>query len=104
MNVVYRYLDVVCKNASGEEVKFYAEDYDESIDEIEIRTPIRNDQLDRGWIGDLTYSTVKAHDVESGTEIENVAQSTYNDVLLASVTVYAMDEHMIIWKYRFLKK
>lgn len=104
MNVVYRYLDVVCKSVSGEEVKFYAEDYDESIDEIKIRTSIRNDQLDRGWIGDLTYSTVHSYDVESGTEIENVAQSTYNDVLLASIIPWTIDEGVITWEYRFLKK
>lgn len=104
MNVVYRYLDVVCKSASGEEIKIYSEDYNESIDEIKIITSLRNEQLNRGWIGDLTYSTVKAYNVESGGEIENVAKSTYNDVLLASVTPYTVDEGHITWEYRFLKK
>ena len=103
MKVVYRYLDVVCKNTSGE-VKIYSEDYDESIDEIRIRTGIRNDQLERGWIGDLTYSTRKAYEIECGNETENVAQSTYNDVLLASITVCNVDEGVVIWEYRFLKK
>ena len=104
MNVAYRYLDVVCKNTSGEEVKIYSEDYYESIDEIRIRAAIRNDQLNRGWIGDLTYSTVKAYDIESGAEVETVAQSTYTDVLLASITVCDVDDGHITWEYKFLKK
>ena len=104
MNVVHRYLDVVCKNALGEEIKIYSEDYYESIDEIRVKTKIRNDQLNRGWMGDLTYSTVKAYGVESYGEIESVAQSTYNDVLLASVTVCDVDDGHITWEYRFLKK
>ena len=103
MNVAYRYLDIVCKNAS-EEVKIYASDYDECIDEIKIRTDIRDDRLNRGWIGDLTYSTRVAHSYDSFTEIDSVAQSTYTEVLLASVTVYSMDDGIITWEYRFLKK
>ena len=104
MDVIYRYLDIVCKNALGEEVKLYSEDYDECIDEIKIRTSIRNENLNRGWIGDLTYSTEKAYDIETTKEVENIAKSTYNDVLLASITVYNMDEGHITWEYRFLKK
>lgn len=104
MNVVHRYLDVVCKNASDEEIKLYSEDYYESIDEIRIRSSMRNDQLNRGWIGDLTYSTKTAYGVESCGEVETVAQSTYNDVLLASITVCDTDEGVITWEYRFLKK
>lgn len=103
MNIVYRYLDIVCKNALGE-IEIYAEDYDECIDEIKIRTDIRDDGLSRGWIGDLTYSTRKAYSVESGTEIENVAKSTYNDVLLANITLYSTRDGVITWEYRFLKK
>ena len=104
MDVIYRYLDIVCKNALSGEIKLYSEDYDESIDEIKIRTSIRNENLNRGWIGDLTYSTEKAYDIESAKEIENVAKSTYNDALLASITVYNMDMGHITWEYRFLKK
>ena len=104
MDVIYRYLDIVCKNTSGEEIKLYSEDYDEGIDEIKIRTSIRNENLNRGWIGDLTYSTEKAYDIDTTKEVENVAKSTYNDVLLASITVYNMDEGHITWEYRFLKK
>lgn len=103
MNVVYSYLDIVCRSASGEEVKFYAEDYYESIDEIRIRTGARNDQLNRGWMGDLMYSARHAHDIEFGTEVESLAQATYKDVLLASITVCNVDEY-VVWEYRFLKK
>jgi hypothetical protein len=104
MNIVYRYLDIVCRSASGEEIKLYADDYDECIDEIKIRTSVCNKNLNRGWIGDLTYSTKSAYDIESYTDVENVAQSTYHDVLLAHVTPYNMDEGVITWEYRFLKK
>lgn len=103
MNIIYRHLDIVCKNVS-EEVKLYATDYTEYIDEIKIRTDIRDDKLNRGWIGDLTYSTKVAYSHETGTEIENVAQSIYTEVLLASITVCSMDEGIITWEYRFLKK
>lgn len=103
MDVIYRYLDVICTNESGE-VKIYAEDYDECIDEIKVRTKLRSDLLNRGWIGDLTYSTIRAYDAKSGEEVESVGESTYKDVLLAGVTVYNNDEGYIIWEYRFLKK
>lgn len=103
MNIVYRYLDILCKNASSE-VKIYSEDFDECMDEIKIRTTVRDDKLNRGWIGDLTYMTKKAYDFESGAEIENVAQSTYNEVLLVSITAYSTDSGVITWEYRFLKK
>ncbi len=103
MNIIYEQLDVVCKNASGE-IRIYAEDYDESTDEIRIRSMIRNDQLDRGWIGDLTYSTGKAYDIESAHKIDNVVRATYNDVLLANVIAYSINDRAITWEYRFLKK
>ena len=93
----------ICKNESSE-VKIYSEDFDECMDEIKIRSTVRDDQLNRGWIGDLTYSTRRAYNAESGTDIEDIAQSTYNDVLLASVTVYSTDSGVITWEYRFLKK
>ena len=103
MNVVYEGLDVICKNAFGE-VKIYAGDYDESTDEIRIRSGIRNDQLNRGWIGDLICSTKKAYNFESWDKIDDVEMTTYNDVLLASVTVYSISDRVITWEYRFLKK
>ena len=103
MKIIDEHLDVVCKNELGE-VKIYAEDYDESTDEVRIRTNIRDDQLNRGWIGDLTYSTRKSYDIESCHQIENIAKSTHNDVLLASVTVYGINDRTITWEYRFLKK
>lgn len=104
MDVIHRYLDVVCKSTSGDEINFYAENYVECMDEIKITTQIRNSKLDRGWIGDLTYSTVRAYHIETGDETEVVAKSTYNDVLLASITIYSINDRYITWEYRFLKK
>ena len=103
MNVVYRYLDIICKNASSE-IKIYSEDFDECMDEIKIRTTVRDDQLNRGWIGDLTYTTRIAYNYETCTESKDVAQSTYNEVLLAGITMYSTDDGIITWEYRFLKK
>lgn len=103
MNVAYSYLDIICKDALGE-IRLYADDYDECIDEIKIRTSLRDDRLNRGWIGDFTYSTKTAYDYKSGTEIESVVQSTYTEVLLASITIYSLDQGVITWEYRFLKK
>jgi hypothetical protein len=104
MNIVYRYLDIICQDSSGEEIKIYSCDYDESIDEIKVRTNIRPTQLNRGWIGDLTYTTVRAQEIESSKEIEDAAKSEYKDVLLASIIPWTMDEGVITWEYRFLKK
>lgn len=103
MKVIDEDLDITCKNELCE-VKVYSNDYDESTDEIRIRTNVRDDQLNRGWIGDLTYSTRKSYDVESCHQVENIAKATYNDVLLASVTVYGINDGVITWEYRFLKK
>lgn len=103
MNTIYRYLDITCKNESSE-VEIRSEDFNECMDEITIRTYMRNDQLNRGWVGDLTYTTKVAYSGETGEEIENVARSTYHDILLASITVHNTDEGVIHWEYRFLKK
>ena len=46
MNVIYKYLDIICKDSSGEEIKIYSYDYDESIDEIKVRTNIRATKLE----------------------------------------------------------
>ena len=104
MNTVYRYLDITCKDASGRDVYFYTCDYDENIDEINIRSHARSFVLQRGWIGDLTYTTAKAMDLESGKDVEEVVKSEYKDVLLAKITPWSMDDGVITWEYKFLKK
>lgn len=79
-------------------------DFTETMDEVEIATPVYNDALQRGWIGDLSFQTYKTLDVVSCDETTPVRDS-HRDVLLASVRVWGADpESGVIWKYRFLKK
>lgn len=104
MTVVDRYLNIICKDVSNEEIELRAWDYDETIDEIKIRTSLRNTLLYRGWIGDLTYKVIISHDVDSGENLKDTAQSTYKDVLLASIIPWKVDDDFITWEYRFLKK
>lgn len=104
MTVVDRYLHIICKDASGEEIEINSCDYDEAIDEIKIRTQFRNTLLCRGWMGDLTYKVIVSHDADSCEILKETVQSTYADVLLASIIPYTMDQGVITWEYRFLKK
>ena len=104
MEIVHRYLNIVCRSTAGEEISLRSVDYDECIDEIKIRTYILNDKLNRGWIGDLTYTTERAYSCEFGEEIEYISTSEYKDVLLASVVPSTRDDGVITWEYRFLKK
>ena len=104
MKVVDRYLNIVCKDALNEEVQLDYCDYDETIDEIKIRTNFRNTSLYRGWVGDLAYNTIVAYEYDSIERTEDTAKSEYKDVLLASITPCAMDDGIITWEYRFLKK
>ena len=104
MKVVDRYLNIVCKDALNEEIQLDSCDYDETIDEIKIRTVTRNTKLYRGWVGDLAYNTIVSYEYDSSERTEYTAKSEYKDVLLASIIPYAMDEGVITWEYRFLKK
>lgn len=103
MNVVDKFLNIICKNESVE-VSISAEDYNIYSDEITIRSIIRYGELTRGWIGDLTCSTIKTY-AQQGNEVDNVFRETYHEVLLASVTPDHSDDcGYVSWNYRFLKK
>ena len=76
----------------------------DTMDEIEVTTPVYNDALKRGWIGDLSFQTYRTVDFVSCHDAEPVRDG-YKDVLLASVRVWDADpESGVVWKYRFLKK
>lgn len=76
----------------------------DTMDEIEVTTPMYNDVLKRGWIGNLSFQTYRTFDFVSCHEAEPVRDG-YNDVLLASVRIWDTDlESGVTWKYRFLKK
>lgn len=79
-------------------------DFLETMDEIEITTPVYNDALQRGWIGDLSFQTYKTLEIVSGDDV-NPVRDSHRDVLLASVRIWSADpESGVTWKYRFLKK
>ena len=79
-------------------------DFIDTMDEIEITTPVYNDELKRGWIGNLSFQTCCTFDFVDCNDAEPVRDG-YNDVLLASVRIWGADpESGVTWKYRFLKK
>lgn len=79
-------------------------DFIETMDEIEVTTPVYNDALKRGWIGDISFKTCRTINAEDG-ETEFPICDGHKDILLASVRIWSADpESGVIWKYRFLKK
>ena len=79
-------------------------DFMESMDEIEITTPVYNDALKRGWIGDISFHTHNTIDIVTGDKQQSIYDK-HRDVLLASVRIWSADsESVVTWKYRFLKK
>lgn len=60
--------------------------------------------MKRGWIGDLSYSTRKSLDIQTGNDTGIIAEDTYKDVLLRSVNILTVDDGVITWEYTFLKK
>ena len=79
-------------------------DFTDTMDEIEVTTPVYNDALKRGWIGNLSLQTCRTVDIVDCGAAEPV-RDCYNDVLLASVRIWGADpESGVTWKYRFLKK
>lgn len=101
---VYKYLQVICLDKSGKTYNILCSDYDESIDEIKVRTDIKNDELQRGWMGNLSYITLNAKDVVTGKDVDKEVEGSYMDVLLKSVNIWTMTDGEITWEYTFLKK
>lgn len=103
MNTVHEGLYVTCKD-STKVYDLMCSDYDESIDEIKVRTCIKENKLHRGWIGDLHYKTRRSRDIVTGDDTEFISEDTYKDVLLKSVNIWSIDDGIITWEYTFLKK
>lgn len=102
MEAIYEYLEVTCKDKENS-FRLLCYGYDESVDEIKIRTNIKETELKRGWIGDLHYSTGKSFNLKS-EELGLKVEDAYKDVLLTSVRIWMIDENVITWEYTFLKK
>lgn len=102
------YIDLPCitlKDKSGKTFDLWLNSYNETSDEIYLRTSFRESEVKRGWIGDLSYQTAEGCDMY-GEQIDgSEVLDTYVDVLLASISVYeATPGEPIIFEYRFLKK
>ena len=98
MGLIVRCTDVACTH------ELRVVDFIDTMDEIEVTTPVYNEALKRGWIGNLSLQTCRTFDFVGCNDAEPVRDS-YNDVLLASVRIWGADpESGVTWKYRFLKK
>lgn len=104
MNIASDKFDVICKDGHGNEHNLLCHDYKESENTINVETCVYNTELQRGWIGDLSYVIPDNIDVETYDKNDLVIADTYKDVLLASIIPTANFENVTTWKYTFLKK
>lgn len=103
MNTFHERLKVFCRDGQNEHEILYP-DYEETDNEIKIKTPAKNSGLYRGWIGDLVYMTKVSRDALNPNECTNLfAEEIYRDVLLISVKILVLKGD-ISWEYTFLKK
>lgn len=101
--IIHNGLTIFCKDENNiYEIKECV-GYDENIDEIKIRTMVKNTELKRGWTGDLSYKTYDNIDLFDNYN-DSFAEDTYKDVLLRSVNIWSMEDGFITWEYTFLKK
>ena len=106
MKVAYSNLPcLTLKDKSGKTFDIWANSYYELGDEINIKTSFREAEVNRGWIGDLSYQTACGYGT-NGKEVDDTeVADTYTDVLLASISVYEAEPNApILWEYKFLKK
>ena len=104
MKVVSNNFDVICKDSRGNEYELLCFSYDELENTITIETSVYNTELQRGWIGDLSYYVKENIDVETLDEYDFEIINTYKDVLLANIIPSASHGSATVWKYTFLKK
>lgn len=104
MRIASDKFDVICKDGHGNEHDLLCYNYNESGNTISVETSVYNTELQRGWIGDLSYVMPENIDVETYDKNDLVIADTYKDVLLASVVPSANFESATVWKYTFLKK
>lgn len=106
MEVVYDKFKIAFKNKNNNEIDFKILSFYETDEEIRIITQIRNENLKRGWIGDLTYETFEGWELDNCDKIPNqVVTETFKDVLLVRINLNeATYGSPCSWEYRFLKK
>ena len=106
MIVVYhRCPRITLTDAVGNWYELYISSYEEYGDEIIIRTSLKETDLKRGWIGNLTCHMLAGIDPESCKHITDTGyDKKYCDVLLRRVEVdNAERDSAVVWKYTFLK-
>lgn len=103
MQICSNYLKVLCEDDSGKRFEIPCLDYEESYDEIKVRTQFNTTDLKRGWIGNLFYQTQNNKSIETGGNVDEVAERCYINVLLAKVNIWSSDD-VVTWQYTFLKE
>ena len=104
MRVASDKFNVICKDNQGNEHDLLCCDYSEFENIINVETSVYDTELQRGWIGDLSYVIPNSIDIETYDEADLTISDTYRDVLLASIVPLANTESVTTWKYTFLKK
>lgn len=104
MRLASNKFDVICKDSRGNKHDLWCYSYDEFENTIIIETSVHDTELQRGWIGDLSYSTRENVDVETLDENDFKIIDTYKDVLLTNIVPSASVDKTTVWKYTFLKK
>ena len=102
MNVATNYIEIQCIDCANvyELYPSYIDEYDDSI---EVRTGIYNNELHRGWRGDLVYYGIGVN-IQNENEKANTNRHTFKDVLLQNITIWSCEpDNYIMWKYKFLK-
>lgn len=103
MNVATNYIKIQCIDCANVHELFPLY-IDECDDSIEVRTGIYNNELRRGWMGDLTYYGV-GFNIQNENEKVNTNRHTFKDVILQNVAIWQCEsDSYVMWKYTFLKK
>ena len=102
MDIVAKYLKVQCVDCASA-YELFPSYFDEDDESIEIRTQIYNSELQRGWVGNLSYYGVGCM-LQNENEKANTPFHKYENVLLQNVTIWSCEfNECPMWKYRFLK-
>lgn len=105
MQIIYRSVEkVTLKDKDGKEFELPVESFCEYDDDIRITTPFRRSDVQRGWVGDLTYETTEGIELQNCEKVSSIKE-TLNNVLLKNILLTVSNhESPCDWEYIFLKK
>lgn len=96
---------IVLTDKNGKEFTLKPQSFEEMGDELIVRTHIKNEDFQRGWIGDLKYILNSGIDFAKGEYTDGTEEDTFKDVLLTKVRIWSCEiREAVIWEYVFLKK